>query len=183
MPKYVVKPGDTLSKIARQHKLNWAELYNHAENADFRRLRSDPNRIRVGDVLWVPDNNSPDEFEFVVPVADDDVVETDLISPDLLRQDERLYQHSVQDGESLGSLAKELGIEWEDIALLNWGTTEPDKINYYLEHDVGCSKKAGANFVFSSSDSPGIILLPAAIDEQAEPANNITIRASRFLPG
>lgn len=55
MPSYVVKQGDTLSLIAKQFKLaNWETIYNHPDNADFRKNRPNPNLIYPGDKLIVP---------------------------------------------------------------------------------------------------------------------------------
>lgn len=56
MPIYVIKQGDTLSRIARDHKLpSWRTIYDHAQNADFRAKRSNPNLIYPGDEVFVPD--------------------------------------------------------------------------------------------------------------------------------
>lgn len=56
---YTVQPGDTLSGIARDHGFaSWREIYDHEDNADFRRRRPDPNRISPGDVLMLPDRES-----------------------------------------------------------------------------------------------------------------------------
>jgi pimeloyl-ACP methyl ester carboxylesterase len=53
---YTVRPGDTLSSIARAHGLHsWQELYQHSDNAGFRAMRPNPNQIYPGDVLQVPD--------------------------------------------------------------------------------------------------------------------------------
>lgn len=56
MPDYTIKQGDTLSKIAKDHKLaNWKVIYNHPSNAEFRKLRPDPDLIYPGDVVFVPE--------------------------------------------------------------------------------------------------------------------------------
>lgn len=55
---YRVRPGDSLSAIAGRYGLRWRDLYDHADNAAFRRKRPDPNRIYPGDVLMVPQPNS-----------------------------------------------------------------------------------------------------------------------------
>src|SRR4030095_6093530 len=52
---YTVKPGDNLSAIARRFNIQtWQEIYNLAENADFRRRRPNPNLIFPGDVIMIP---------------------------------------------------------------------------------------------------------------------------------
>ncbi|MGO9109819.1 MAG: LysM peptidoglycan-binding domain-containing protein [Thermoguttaceae bacterium] len=56
MSVYVVKPGDTLSAIARQHGIkSWQELYNDASNTSFRMKRPNPNLIFPGDQINIPD--------------------------------------------------------------------------------------------------------------------------------
>jgi N-acetylmuramoyl-L-alanine amidase len=53
---YVVRSGDYLSKIASEHGIaDWRALYNHPDNAEFRRLRPNPNLIFPGDRLVMPD--------------------------------------------------------------------------------------------------------------------------------
>ena len=53
--EYVVVKGDWLNKIARNHGLaSWKDIYYHPKNADFRKLRRDPNLIYPGDKVWVP---------------------------------------------------------------------------------------------------------------------------------
>jgi N-acetylmuramoyl-L-alanine amidase len=55
MPKYIVKQGETLSGIAKKHKLaNWEAIYNHPNNAEFKNKRPNPNLIYPGDEIYVP---------------------------------------------------------------------------------------------------------------------------------
>jgi hypothetical protein len=52
---YVVRSGDTLTRIARQHGIaDWRHIYHAPENADFRRKRPNPDRIFPGDHLVIP---------------------------------------------------------------------------------------------------------------------------------
>jgi N-acetylmuramoyl-L-alanine amidase len=52
---YVVRKGDTLSKIARAHGIaHWKTLYDAPENAPLRKKRPNPNRIFPGDQVMVP---------------------------------------------------------------------------------------------------------------------------------
>ncbi len=54
--RYVVKKGDSLSRIAaRQGLPSWRMLYDSPDNAAFRRRRPNPNLIQPGDVLILPD--------------------------------------------------------------------------------------------------------------------------------
>ncbi len=57
---YTVKPGDSLSAIARKLGLkSWQELYNNPDNAAFRAKRPNPNLIFAGDVLMIPGTGAP----------------------------------------------------------------------------------------------------------------------------
>ncbi len=57
---YTVKSGDTLTRIAAEHGLpSWRELYQHPDNAEFRRKRPNPDRIFPGDVVIIPSDPAP----------------------------------------------------------------------------------------------------------------------------
>jgi hypothetical protein len=52
---YTVKPGDTLSSIARQFRLkSWKEIYRHDDNRGFRGKRPNADLIFPGDVVMIP---------------------------------------------------------------------------------------------------------------------------------
>ena len=55
MAKYTVKQGDCISSIAQKKGLFWKQLWNHPENASLKSLRKDPNVLRPGDQVFVPD--------------------------------------------------------------------------------------------------------------------------------
>jgi len=73
-----------------------------------------------------------------------------------------IEEHKVQSGESIDSLARGIGMSWQDLSLFNWGTSVPAEINEHLVNDVGCTTLCpdGVNYAFSSSDTPGIMYLP-----------------------
>jgi hypothetical protein len=53
--RYVVKPGDTLSKIALAYHLpSYRNIYDDPENKKFKARRPNPNVIFPGDVLMIP---------------------------------------------------------------------------------------------------------------------------------
>lgn len=53
--EYIVKSGDTLVKIAKNHGFaDWREIYNHPDNRAFKAKRPNPDRIFPGDVLMIP---------------------------------------------------------------------------------------------------------------------------------
>jgi hypothetical protein len=78
-------------------------------------------------------------------------------SPKAVVQVER---RKVRTGETLESIAREAGLQWQDLAFFNWGTKVPEEINEHLAAEVGCTEKTGKNFVFDDSDRPGVILVP-----------------------
>ena len=52
MPDYVVQQGDYLSRIALRFGFaDWRAIYDHADNASFRKKRPNPNLIKPGDVI------------------------------------------------------------------------------------------------------------------------------------
>ncbi len=70
--------------------------------------------------------------------------------------------HRVQTGETLESLARAAGLTWQELALFNWSTSNPDEINRHLRADVGCTQttRDGRNYIFDSNDEPGIVYVP-----------------------
>ncbi|MFN0106170.1 MAG: peptidoglycan-binding protein [Bryobacteraceae bacterium] len=59
MPMYTVVQGDCLSSIALRYGFaDWRTIYNHGNNAEFRRLRPNPNLIYPGDSLYIPDTDT-----------------------------------------------------------------------------------------------------------------------------
>ncbi len=70
--------------------------------------------------------------------------------------------HRVQTGESFVSLASKYGFSdpW-DIIRFNYGTKDPEEVNWYLRELVGCTKtKDGMNYSFDSSDKFGTVYIP-----------------------
>jgi hypothetical protein len=65
---YTVKRGDTLTRIANRHGFrNWRAIYDHPDNAGFKRLRPNPNLIYPGDVIQIPDSGPPGGHPVVTP--------------------------------------------------------------------------------------------------------------------
>jgi hypothetical protein len=59
---HTVEQGECLSSIAKEFGFSdWRTIYNHAQNADFRRLRPNPNLIFPGDRIFIPDKQTKDE--------------------------------------------------------------------------------------------------------------------------
>src|SRR5262245_61610005 len=71
---YIVRSGDTLTKIARNHGLaDWRTVYYDPENAAFRANRPNPDRICPGDQLVIPNgtgNGPPPPTQPGPPICD-----------------------------------------------------------------------------------------------------------------
>ncbi len=52
---YEIRAGDCITSVADAHGHFWKTVWDHGENAELRRVRQDPNVIRVGDKLHVPE--------------------------------------------------------------------------------------------------------------------------------
>lgn len=62
---YIVQKGDCLSRIAKKFGFaKWQTIYDHADNAAFRKKRPNPNIICAGDKLVIPDRVVRDEDRF-----------------------------------------------------------------------------------------------------------------------
>ena len=56
MPWHTVAQGEWIQKIAwDNHFYNWEAIWNHAQNADLKQKRQDPNLLLPGDNLFIPD--------------------------------------------------------------------------------------------------------------------------------
>ena len=185
MAQYTIKAGDTLDSIAGDYGMSWRQLYYHRENAGFRAKRTDPNKIYPGDVLWVPEekkdnkNSEGVEVEFFGLSMDVEEQTTKYLDPAMFHDGDELYHYKVRSGDTLESIAEAHGLDWEEIAILNWGTTDREEIEYYLENYFVCGNKQDGKCVFADEDDPGILLLPCDVEPGSMVAKQ-TIRASRF---
>jgi N-acetylmuramoyl-L-alanine amidase len=75
MPRiHTVSQGECLASIAVRYQFkDWKTIYNHAQNAEFKRLRPNPNVIYPGDKIYIPDaqvknysGNTEQQHKFVV---------------------------------------------------------------------------------------------------------------------
>lgn len=61
MPQHTVQQGEWLAKIAARYGFaDVRKVYDHADNAEFRRKRPDPNVIYPGDQLAIPERERKD---------------------------------------------------------------------------------------------------------------------------
>ncbi len=93
-------------------------------------------------------------------------------------------RHKVKTGESLDSIAKANGLTWQQLAEFNWGTSVPEEINGFLRIQVGCTRKTadGKNYIFDSSDDPGIVNIPHPWKESGLPVDKTYTVRLRCLP-
>jgi hypothetical protein len=75
--------------------------------------------------------------------------------------------YKVKSGDSWYTLAerpevKGAGMTARDLCFFNFRTLHPPEINWYLHRKVGCQMftREGKNYIFTSSDKPGIVYLP-----------------------
>ncbi|MBN2170813.1 MAG: peptidoglycan-binding protein [Candidatus Krumholzibacteriota bacterium] len=61
MPEHRVTQGDCLLSLAKEHGFSWETLWNHPDNAELKRLRKDPNALKPGDVLVIPERRDKQE--------------------------------------------------------------------------------------------------------------------------
>jgi N-acetylmuramoyl-L-alanine amidase len=75
MPRiHTVSQGECLASIAVRYQFkDWKTIYNHVQNAEFKRLRPNPNVIYPGDKIYIPDaqvkndsGNTEQQHKFVV---------------------------------------------------------------------------------------------------------------------
>lgn len=52
---HVVRRGEDMASIAARYGFFWKTLWNHADNAELKRVRKDPNVLLEGDRVTIPD--------------------------------------------------------------------------------------------------------------------------------
>src|SRR5262245_40142194 len=83
--------------------------------------------------------------------------------------------------ETLQSIASEYGLFWEDLARINFATTEKKYINWYLRRRLGCKKQKDGWYVFSTKGKPGHLLVPQMPQRPAPKQGTTAINVPRDL--
>ena len=102
---YVIRPGDTLGKIASVNGTSVAEL------KAFNRLTSD--MVRAGDRIYLPESAT------VAPAATPATTTSTTTAPAAVANTASAFKHTVAPGESLAVIASRYGVRIGDIALAN----------------------------------------------------------------
>lgn len=73
-----------------------------------------------------------------------------------------IEEHRVATGETLESIASQAGMNSHQLAMFNWGTSEPTQVNRRLRDEVGCRKTGpdGRKYILDNEDDPGILFVP-----------------------
>lgn len=61
MENHQVEQGECLSSIADRYGFFWQTLWNHPQNAELKKKRTDPNILLPGDVVHIPDKRLREE--------------------------------------------------------------------------------------------------------------------------
>ena len=95
-----------------------------------------------------------------------------------------LIAHRVRSDETLETLARQYGVEWNRIARFNWGTDKPEDVNKALAVAVGSTRKTadGRNLMFDDSDAPGIVFIPRPLDLRLDTGRTHTVRLHGVEP-
>lgn len=109
---YTVQPGDTLLSIAARLGLSWYEL------ALLNGLDS-PNLIYAGQELTLPDPREATMTPTPLPPSPTPIPPTATTTAP--------STHTVQPGQHLMQIARDLGLDWQDLAHLN-GLAPPDYV-------------------------------------------------------
>lgn len=102
---YVIRPGDTLGKIASVNGTSVAEL------KAFNRLTSD--LVRAGDRIYLPESAT------VAPAAIAEAAPSTTTTAPAVVNNASAFKHTVAPGESLAVIATRYGVRIGDIALAN----------------------------------------------------------------
>jgi LysM repeat protein len=106
---YVVQPGDTLAKLAREYCTTWQEIYYLNSNV----IGSDPNVIEPGTVLLMPNRCASCYYDSGPTMGANGPVNGNV--------------YTVVQGDTVYSIATRFGMSAETLSAAN-GITDPTKV-------------------------------------------------------
>lgn len=180
MPYYHATSDDTLSDIGARFGVSSEQILAAPENVELRERDHRAPRVADGDLVWIPVadpayliNRSP------TPWQTDDSDEP-RPCPTLHAGCPLVEEYKVRSGDSIKSVAEAHGMTWQELAIFNWDTDDPDQINWYLENYFICRKKKGANYVFTDEDEPGLLYLPHGVERAGQRVRRGVYYVSRW---
>ncbi len=114
MNVYKIVSGDTLGKIAKQFSLeSWVSLYEHDANESFRKRRPNPNKIQIGDQIYIPDQ--PPVVWELRPGEPNRCRLIDPLNPELADDTRIWIKYIFQKGNDFKSVANaHENVKWDD---------------------------------------------------------------------
>ena len=138
---HTVQQGECLSSIADSYGFaDWHIIYDHAQNADFRQLRPDPNVIFPGDQLYIPDPDLKHESGA-----------TERLHTYELKAEKTLLRIKLEDEDGLPFANQKYELTVGDRVFA--GSTDGDGL---LEQEVGATDTTGQLVVWKPSPDDGL---------------------------
>lgn len=111
----------------------------------------------------------------------------DLRSPDPERRPAltAVRRHRVRTGDTLGSVARQHGLEEQALVRFNFGTTDEAEVQRLLAREVGCRTVdfATGAYVLTDADRPGLLYVPVPfVAEGQRTDNDYVLRVHRVRP-
>ncbi len=147
---HTVKQGETFPKIAKTYGFyNWTYIYNHEQNAEFKKKRPNPHVLAPGDQIVIPDKRPGDvsvptgsthQFKLKTGVT---LLRTALLDSAQkpisgkkykLAAGEKQYE-GVTDSE--GVIERNIPDDVEEVTLFLWAEGDPPKRPRVLKLKVG----------------------------------------------
>lgn len=169
---YVIKSGDSLSKIAAAHGVNSREL------AELNQI-ADANKIRIGQKLILPDYSKPSQSQPEAKAAAKETSKKAAAAGDA---------YVVKAGDALSKIAAAHGLKTKDLMTAN-NLTDANKIRVGQKLVIPGAKPAekeaaSAKKTESKSAEPSVAPLPAPVPEAAPAvAPAVEQLAAPALPG
>jgi len=126
MATYTVKSGDTLSKIGNTLGVDWKKITGYKSG--------DPNIIQPGEILTLPENETPTTQTQPKPLTQAPGYQTPTgsitqVQPQVQPQAPTASQgYKIQPGDTLSAIAMRMGFTVSDLIAANPQITDPNKI-------------------------------------------------------